>query len=140
MCIKNVLFAFLCLLFFSCSNSVLELEEPINQNSLEGYWINGEFTDSIYTYQRTDSLRSDQYCFGFKEDGVFVENKNAGWCATPPVFYDRFTGEWALNDSLVSISVPYWGGMSHYTWRLVEVNEEEMIIVIVNSEYEHAEE
>lgn len=136
---KNILLAFLGLFVFSCTNSVLETEEPTSSNLLEGYWINGELADTIYAYQRADSLSGNQYCFGLETNGVFVENKNAGWCGTPPVYYQRFTGEWSLNDSILTVSVPYWGGMSHYTWKIVNVDEETLVYVVLATEYEHAD-
>jgi len=137
---KSFLFVLVGFFCFSCSNSVLEIEERSDQNALEGFWINGEFADSIYTCQRADSLLKNQYCFGFEADGVFVENKNAGWCGTPPIYYERYTGEWSLTDSIVHISVPYWGGMSDYTWKIVEVNNDQLLYLIVETKFEHAEE
>jgi hypothetical protein len=137
---KIIFSALLGFVLFSCSDSLIEAEDPANNSGLEAFWINGEFADTTYTYQRADSLSGDQYCFGFEANGVFVENKNAGWCGTPPIYYNRFEGEWSMEDSIIYISVPYWGGMSQYTWKLLEINEDRFTYAVIETEYQHAEE
>lgn len=81
-------------------------------------------------FERSDKLAADQYCFGFKRDGGFVEQKNAGWCGTPPIAYGQYEGSWSIQDSIVSVTVPFWGGMSHYSWKVTEVGNDRLVFIV----------
>ena len=70
-------------------------------------------------------LDSTQYGFIIGKDGSFIERKNAGWCGTPPITYKNFEGTWeAVSDSLLEITVGYWGGTINYQMRIVNVDNE----------------
>ena len=103
---------------------------PVNTNTdLLGYWTQESHQDTIVTFQRADSMPDNDYSFGFFEKGLFKERKNIGWCGTPPITYGDYEGTWSMSDSLITIDVPYWGGMIRYTWRLLEVNKQELKVV-----------
>lgn len=130
---KVLLIAILALLIYSCSDSVIL---PNNSTELSGYWINREVNDTIITVHRSSALVDEQYCFGLLSNGNFIERKNAGWCGTPPILYSDFEGTWSIQDSLIEISVPYWGGMANYTWKLVYFDGESFSFSVTKSEFE----
>lgn len=137
---KNLLlFTLLAVLISSCTDSLTDIEKSFTLSEIEGYWIDGEYTDSTITYTRASALADNQYCFGFQANGKFVEQKNAGWCGTPPISYAHYEGEWSVQDSVISISVPYWGGMSHYKWKITALNQNQLSYSILETDFEEQE-
>lgn len=65
----------------------------------------------------------------------FIERKNSGWCGTPPVSYSDFEGNWSINDSLLNVSVAYWGGLADYQWKIISLDDKRLTIVVVSQEY-----
>ena len=106
-----------------------------NDNLLIGSWFNPQYNDSITTFKRSEGLVDNDYGFSFNEDNTFIERKNAGWCGTPPISYADFNGTWTHNDSIIEITVGYWGGTSEYTWKMVLVDETILKIIRLEEEY-----
>jgi len=102
---------------------------------LIGSWFNPQNNDSIVTYERSGGLVENDYGFSFKEDYTFIERKNAGWCGTPPISYADYNGTWSKKDSIIEITVGYWGGISDYTWKMVSVDETTLRIIRIEEEY-----
>ncbi len=92
-------------------------------DQLIGSWFNPQYNDSIVTYERSEGLVDNDYSFTFKEDKTFIERKNAGWCGTPPISYADFDGIWSKNDSIIEITVDYWGGTAEYTWKILSIDD-----------------
>lgn len=107
--------------------------------SIKGHWVNQVLIDSIYSYERTDSLRNQEYGFSFIADNQFIERKNAGWCGTPPIYYNDFEGTWSKEDSILHMEVAYWGGTAKYTWKLISVDNTSLKIIKIKQEYEMTE-
>lgn len=123
----------LALFLFSC-NEPEEIQIP--PIDITGYWINQLHQDSIVSYDKSAALGENQYCFGLQSNGVFVERKNAGFCGTPPISYADYDGTWTLDeDSLLHISVPYWGGISNYKWKVELLESDKLTIKELESEY-----
>lgn len=120
------------LTFLSCETDNMFSAEALGQNiSILGTWIEGDIdaTSEFTQLLRADSLDEFKYGFIFDEDGSFTERKNAGWCGTPPIYYDNFEGQWtALNDSLLDITVAYWGGTMTYQIRILSLDDVELQI------------
>ncbi len=117
----KVLCAFLMLpLLLSCSkeNGI----EPYDPQSIIGYWVDLQIQDTVWTFKRAHRLKDGEHGIAFKPDRELIERKNAGWCGTPPVSYADFEGTWHQNDSLIDISVGYWGGTSNYQWRIISID------------------
>jgi hypothetical protein len=89
---------------------------------LIGNWIDRTVNNEEITMTHANHLRNAEYGFSFKEGGIFVERKNAGWCGTPPVTYEDFEGTWNQTDSLIVITVGYWGGQMEYRWIIQSIN------------------
>ena len=71
-------------------------------------------------FSRSEEFNPDRYGFTFHKDGSFTERKNSGWCGTPPIAYDNFEGSWKpLSDTLIDITVAYWGGTLTYQMQIV---------------------
>jgi hypothetical protein len=119
--------------WISCEES----NDPVIDESdlLLGYWINPVWVDTIVQYERGAELKEDAYSIGFKKDHSYVERKSEGWCATPPVTLKNFQGTWAKHDSLIDINVPYWGGMAHYQWKVISLDNSSLTIAWVKQEY-----
>ena len=101
-----------------------------------GYWVydNYDQEDSVTVYNRVKDMPDDAHGFAFKENGVFLEHKNAGWCGTPPISYANYEGTWTRTDSLVTIEVGYWGGTSRYQWEIYSVNRDHLSVKVISSE------
>ena len=106
------------------------LEEDLGSNAeIIGTWVEVSFEEEVKTQQRSGARDPDLYGFVIQEDGGYVERKNAGWCGTPPISYANFEGSWtALSDSLLEVTVGYWGGIMNYQIRIVSVDEEHLEI------------
>ncbi len=125
-----LLFAFS---IIACEKNI-ENTAPENDH-LIGSWFNPRYNDSIATFERSEGLVDNEYGFSFNEDNTFIERKNAGWCATPPIFYADFEGTWTKKDSILDITVGYWGGTADYTWKIVLIDESTLKIIRLKEEY-----
>lgn len=137
---RTTFFAIALILFLAaCSTQEYPILKSTNDNLL-GNWINIEYGDTTFTVQKASELPTDQYCFSFEANGKFIENKNSGWCGTPPIAYDVFEGTWQLSDSIITIETPYWGGTSVYTWKLLSIDESTLKIWIIDQQFTIEEE
>ena len=126
---KRVVFLMVLVLMVSCEQESMELDALGSNASIVGTWIEDEYQGDILFLQRNGNLDKEKYGFTIHDDGTFIEHKNAGWCGTPPISYDSFDGTWeAISDSLLDITVAYWGGMMTYQMRIVSLDAEELAI------------
>jgi hypothetical protein len=104
------IFSFL-FLISSCSKDDIKIDPD---NLLIGVWNYNGFQDNINIFSRNTEF-IDNHCYRFNSDGTLTERKNSGWCGTPPISYADYSGTWTiLNDTLIQISVGYWGGTTRY--------------------------
>jgi hypothetical protein len=83
-------------------------------NPLVGNWTYSHYDSGALFFERSNGFIND-HCYKFNPDGSMTERKNSGSCGTPPISYADFTGTWSFkNDSLIEISVGYWGGTVNY--------------------------
>lgn len=115
--------------FISC-----EKVEVFN-TSVVGVWTNPQYNDSIIVYERSNILPENEYGLEIKADGTIIERKNAGWCGTPPIAYDDFTGKWTGNDSIINIEVMFWGGTEKLKWKIVSFDDNKLTVKQLKSEY-----
>ncbi len=107
-----------------------------NSDELIGYWINPVAVDTAWKYERANQLKENESGFSFQSGQLFLERKNAGWCGTPPITYADFDGTWAQSDSLIDITVAYWGGVAKYQWKIVSVSNDVLIISKLKEQYQ----
>lgn len=115
-------------LFFSCdkdSNNAANIDPAIL-----GSWINPNYDDSIIVLERSKKLKDADYGIEFKEDGSLIERKNSGWCGTPPIHYSDFKGTWSVENSLIRISVDYWGGKAEYEWEIESIDSNKLTVIV----------
>jgi hypothetical protein len=128
------------LIIFLFAFSIIACEKnnenaAVNADQLIGSWFNPQYNDSIVIYKRSEGLVDNEYSFTFKEDKSFLERKNSGWCGTPPISYADFDGIWSNNDSIVEITVDYWGGTAEYIWKVVSIDDFTLVIKRIEEIY-----
>jgi hypothetical protein len=121
------------LAFISCQKD----ESPVMDRSelLIGNWTNPQYADTLITYTRAASLTENEPGITFEAGNKMMERKNSGWCGTPPITTADYDGTWTRNDSIVTIAVGYWGGTAGYTWKIITLNEQKLVISIVKAVY-----
>ncbi|MCK4747370.1 MAG: hypothetical protein KAT15_10055 [Bacteroidales bacterium] len=130
---KKLLLLIAMILLVSCEENLQDTEALGENADIVGTWVEEvdltHVEDGTTQLKRADELDPSLYGFTIKDDGSFVERKNAGWCGTPPISYDNFDGTWvALSDSLLEITVGYWGGTMTYQMRIVSLDQEQLRI------------
>ncbi len=112
--------------FFSCEKTSGPNSD--SKSSIIGNWKDLSIIDSIYTFSRTENLIENEYGFIFKLNNQFIERKNSSWCGTPPVSYSDYNGIWDCKDSIINISVSFWGGLADYQWKIIYVDNQKLKI------------
>ncbi|MCK5691485.1 MAG: hypothetical protein KAI08_01510 [Bacteroidales bacterium] len=126
---KQLVFFIVVLLLVSCEKDSMELDALGSNVSIIGTWIEDGQKGDTLLLQRSGAFDKEKYGFTINDDGSFIERKNSGWCGTPPIAYDNFEGSWeAVSDSLLNITVAFWGGMLTYQIRIVYLDAEELAI------------
>jgi len=126
---KRLAFLIVIALMVSCEKDSMELESLGSNVGIVGTWVEDEYIGDTLFLQRNGAFDREKYGFTLKEDGTFIEHKNAGFCGTPPITYDSFEGDWkVVSDSLLDITVAYWGGVMTYQMRIVSLDAEELAI------------
>ncbi|MFZ4546784.1 MAG: hypothetical protein ACOYN4_05090 [Bacteroidales bacterium] len=121
------------LLLLSCKKD----EHPIHQvnTGLTGIWVDPQYTDTLVAFARASSLAQNEYAMCFNADNTCIERKNNGWCGTPPITTADYSGNWTGNDSIVHISVGYWGGTVEYIWKVVSLDYNNLVISVRSTVY-----
>lgn len=130
---KKLLLVFIPIFMLACEKDHLEVENLGENVSIIGTWVEEvdislpPVYDGVTRLSRSEDLNPELYGFTFHKDGSFTERKNAGWCGTPPIAYDNFEGTWnPLNDTLIDITVGYWGGTLTYQMWIVSFEGDEL--------------
>lgn len=107
-----LLLALIAITFTSCDKEIIIIDPD---NPVIGNWIYSDYNDEALFFERSTGFTND-HCYNFKPDGSLTERKNSGSCGTPPISYENFHGTWLKeNDTLIGVSVGYWGGTDNYT-------------------------
>lgn len=117
----------------SCEESIEEMADK--SDLLVGYWVNPTMVDTCWRYERANGLQDDDYGLSFQPDYSFVERKNTSWCGTPPIVYANYEGTWTRKDSIISVSVDYWGGMANYQWKIISIDDHYLTVYRMKEEY-----
>ena len=126
---KQLVFLIVMVLMISCEKEFMDLEALGSNAGIVGTWVENEYKGDTLFLQRNGKLDDEKYGFTINDDGTFIEHKNSGFCGTPPIAYDNFEGSWeTVSDSLLDITVAYWGGMMTYQIRIVSLDAEELAI------------
>jgi len=126
---KRIVVAWILVMMVSCAEEMSVAEMLGDNSGIFGTWVENGYIEEMAVLERAGALDGDSYGFTIREDGTFIERKNAGFCGTPPVTYANFDGEWvALSDSLLEITVGYWGGTINYQMRIVSLERDTLKI------------
>ena len=138
---KKFLFLVIPFILLACEKDGPELEALGANSGIIGTWVEETdlslppAADGITRLSRAGEFSPDHYGFTFQEDGSFTERKNSGWCGTPPIAYDNFDGTWSpLNDTVIDITVAYWGGTMTYQMWIVSLEGDQLGIRYLFSE------
>jgi len=125
------------LVWTGCEKNMITERETleIDNRNLIGNWTGPEYTDTLVTYNKVELLPGDDYGFSFETENKFLEHKNAGWCGTPPISYGDYEGTWTRNDSILDISVGYWGGTIDYKWKIMDLDQDHLTVHTISVEY-----
>ena len=119
----------------ACGKEFLEVEALGANVGIVGTWIEEGYMGDTTLLKRAGELDEHKYGFTLKQDGTFIERKNSGWCGTPPIAYANYEGTFeVVSDSLLNITVAYWGGMMTYQIRVVSLDQEVLAIKYLYSE------
>ena len=126
---KKLVILLFALLLTACEKESVDIEALGENEGIIGTWIENGYEEDLTLLKHADILDPSKYGFTIADDGSFVERKNAGWCGTPPITYENYEGSWvALSDSLIEITVGYWGGTMTYQMRIVSLDAEDLQI------------
>lgn len=100
-----------------------------------GKWENPSYKNDTIIFTKAQEKKEYEYLIQFKTDGSLVERKNAGWCGTPPIAYADYDGNWEMKDSIIKVLVGYWGGQAKYEWKLLSVDQNQLKILNIKTEF-----
>lgn len=131
---KKILLAFFIMLaMVSCRKD--EIPAPNGNDTLIGFWTNPQYSDTLVAYSRAVNLIENEIGFTFQAQDKFIYRQNSGWCGTPPITTADYEGTWTRNDSIINITVGYWGGIAEYTWKIIKLDDQELVIAVVKSSF-----
>jgi hypothetical protein len=121
-----MIFIFLGALIFSCTKDEIKIDP---NNPLIGIWNYSSQETNTLVFTRSQEF-SDNYCYRFNVDGTLIERNISGWCATPPVSYTNYQGNWTMqNDTLINVNVTYYDGKRNYKLAIEEVNANSLKLI-----------
>ena len=125
-----ILIAIISVIFVaSCSQPTDSDADNHTLNDLYGTWVRVGYEENSTVLRKSGDLDDNQYGLIFRRDGKLTERKNSGWCGTPPTTYASYEGEWKkLPNSLLEITVGYWGGTTSYRMEIVSLSYDELKI------------
>jgi hypothetical protein len=124
---KRAILILVLVLLVSCEHEFLDAEMLGKNADIIGTWIEKGYEEDVALFTRGSEFDKTKYGFTINEDGTFVERKNAEWDMTASVSFENFTGQWeALSDSLLEITVGFWGGTMTYQMRIVFLDQQNL--------------
>lgn len=113
----------------ACEKEMGEADTLGDNAGILGTWVESGYADDVLQLNRQGELDPDRYGFSIHDDGTFVERKNSSFCGTPPISYGDYQGTWeAVSDSLLEITVGYWGGIMTYQIRIVSLSGDDLAV------------
>ena len=106
-----------------------ESSSPEISDVLIGSWVEQNYSDEKIILKKTKFLDDNSYGIQFFTENKLIENKNAGWCGTPPVTYKKYEGIWKkLKENLYEIETGYWGGITKYKLEIIDISASELTV------------
>jgi len=116
---------------------VFSQDASINTIDLLGVWSFNRYdhnTDT-YIYKKANDFNDKSSGIFFQEDYNLIKRKINGWCATPPVSYANFYGQWEkTTDSIIVMRYEDWGeGVLEEFWLIESLSNQELMIKVIES-------
>jgi hypothetical protein len=128
---KKLFFLFFLLisLMSSCSKNDIKIDK---NNLLIGTWIYSHSTVDAFVYTRAQEFTQTPG-YRFNLDGTLVERNLSGFCATPPVSYSDYSGNWTfLKENLIQVNRNNYEGSKSYKLDIQLVNADSLKVLQIN--------
>ena len=122
------------LALYSCRKD--EPNAITGNDDLVGTWVNPQYNDTLITYISAAALKENEPGYTFKTDYSLICRENSGWCGTPPITTADYGGSWIMSDSIVTIKTSYWGGKVEYTWKIITLTNQKLVVWVQKAEYQ----
>lgn len=96
-----------------------------SDNLLIGHWAEPEYNEQTVIFSRVNKLPSEGYGISIKAKNDFVE-RSSGWCGTPPLVFSDYEGKWELTEDIISVTQDHFP--NNYAWRILSLNENELVL------------
>lgn len=121
---------------------VLSLSACMDQDSMDlaegqfplGIWTDLRYEQDALVLNRSNELIKNTMGYVFKADGTMIVRDIAGWCGTPPIVTDDFSGTWRIKGNILKIERKYWGGTFVQEWEILGADNNQASIKLLNSE------
>jgi len=98
-------------------------------------WVFVDSNEEGILYESGAQFKEDKSGMEFMKDGTMVVRQNGGWCGTPPIAYENFTGTWrAISKTEFALSYKFWGGTIKSTMTVVKLNKKELVVKLTMDE------
>jgi hypothetical protein len=113
----------------SCSKNDIKIDKD---NLLIGTWIYSHSTIDASVYARAQDF-IQTIGFRFNLDGTLTERNLAGFCATPPVSYSDYSGNWTiLKENLIQVNRTNYDGSKSYKLEIQSVTTDSLNVIQIN--------
>jgi hypothetical protein len=100
-----------------------------------GTWTNLQYNENGFSMERTNQLKENTYGFIFQDNGKLVNRSNSGFCGTPPIVTQDFSGKWKVEGDVLKLEMDFWGGKIIQEWRISSASSRSVTIEITMNEY-----
>lgn len=121
---------------------VFSLSACMDQNNMElaegqfplGIWTDLRYEQEALVLNRSEALTKNVMGYIFKANGTLIVRDMAGWCGTPPIVTEDYSGKWRLQGNILKIERQYWGGTFVQEWEIIDAGSQQATIKLIKSE------
>ena len=104
----------------SCSKNIMN-------DKLVGTWVYSNYENETFEYIKASKFIEDLQGIKFKKNGEIIKHQNAGWCGTPPIYYENSSGSWEMiSNNNIYITYDYWGGTGNENWKIISLTDQKI--------------
>ncbi|RPA67750.1 hypothetical protein EF405_15300 [Cyclobacteriaceae bacterium YHN15] len=129
-----LLFSFLFILNSCMEQETLSLEGgefPV------GTWTDLQYNENGFSMARTNRLKENTYGFIFQNNGKLISRSNSGFCGTPPIVTQDYSGKWKVEGDVLKLEMDFWGGKIIQEWRISSASSRSVTVEITMNEYKY---
>jgi hypothetical protein len=129
-----LLFSFLFILNSCMEQETLSLEGgefPV------GTWTDLQYNENGFSMARTNRLKENTYGFIFQNNGKLLSRSNSGFCGTPPIVTQDYSGKWKVEGNVLKLEMDFWGGKIIQEWRISSASSRSVTVEITKNEYKY---